>query len=107
MERRDNAQGGDNAQVRKGGTAPSRSRHTRFEPVTIRAAARVLSLARSGAIHPWEENAYLQDLLGLDRFARGRDWEALRRLARWRSRLGDAGAPRGMKTRQRTPAVAA
>lgn len=82
------------------------SRFARFEPVTIRAAARVLCLARSGAIHPWEEDAYLQDLLGLDCFANDRDWDSLRRMALRRARMGNAGAPREKHTRRRTPAVA-
>lgn len=84
------------------------SRYTRFEPVTLRAAARVLCLARSGAIHTWEEDAYLLDLLSLDRFARRtQDWDALRKTARRLARLGNAGAPPVRGMRRRTASVAA
>jgi hypothetical protein len=53
----------------------------RFEPVTLRAAARVVRLYRAGELTGAEVTTYLRELAGLDAYAGPEDAAALWRLA--------------------------
>jgi hypothetical protein len=73
---------------RLGGIHPHPPRYAHFEAVTVRAAARVLSLANAGEVSLWDVDGYLRDLTGIDRYAAWAGQSALRRLAERRSRKG-------------------
>jgi hypothetical protein len=70
---------------------PHSCRYAHFEAVTVRAAARVLSLVEIGEVSPWDVDGYLRDLLGIDRYAVWAGQDALRKLAERRSCLGHTG----------------
>jgi hypothetical protein len=67
------------------------ARFTRFEPVTVRAAARVAHLARLGRLSSLEERHLLHELAATARHARRVHAKALARLARRRAALGNTG----------------
>jgi hypothetical protein len=72
--------------------------HThRFEPITVRAAARVLQLQRAGVVSAAESRFYLRELAAMDRHAGSGAGPALRRMARRfassRVLVRDGGAP--------------
>ena len=68
-------------------------RYERFEPVTVRAAARLAHLSHNGRIPREEISAYFRNLASLDPHAGPAAPERLHRLARRRSTLGSTGAP--------------
>jgi hypothetical protein len=69
-------------------------RFERFDPVTVRAAARVLRVGRLGRITFPEVRCFLQHLADLHPGQRGAGAVGcLERLARWRASFGDPGVP--------------
>jgi hypothetical protein len=81
------------------------SRFVRFEPVTIRAAARVIRISWLGRVSPAEVNCYLLHLADLHP---GRGRSAVQRLARvgrWRAALGDQGVPNNFRLRRSSRAM--
>ena len=64
------------------------SRYRRFEPITVRAAARVLRLASRGVVESRDTRWYLQQLCHLDRYAASDSHAELHRLARLRYPAG-------------------
>lgn len=76
-----------------------------YEPLTVRAAARLVHLTRLGQVAPWELDRYLSELMHLDTRARLRgDVRRLRRLAFRRCALGHGVpvAPFALTRRRRT-----
>lgn len=66
-------------------------RHQSFEPVTVRAAARLVHFARIGRIQPYELDPYLAELVRMDTRANGNHGlRSLRRLAFRHCALGRA-----------------
>ena len=57
------------------------SRYQRFEPVTVRAAARVLQLQRVGIVSACEARFYLQELADMDEHAGRGAYHTLLRMA--------------------------
>jgi len=78
-------------------------RFAKFEPITVRAAARVLHLERLGRLAPQEVSHYMQHLAAMDTHATSQVHERLSRVARRRSCLGNTGVPSvcGMARRER------
>ena len=74
-------------------------RYERFEPVTVRAAARVVRLGRARLLSEGEVAFYVRELALLDRYdgAPAALWKA----ARWRSAFGGTRAPSGVRFRSR------
>ena len=56
-------------------------RYERFEPITVRAAARVLQLQQTGIVSSWEAGFYLHELIDMDRHATRGAYPNLLRLA--------------------------
>jgi len=56
-------------------------RYERFEPITVRAAARVLQLRRAGVVSPREARFYLQELAAMDQHAGRGSFPRLARMA--------------------------
>lgn len=54
----------------------------RFEPITVRAAVRVIQLQRAGVVSNLEADFYLSELAAMDRHTGPRGAAALARLAR-------------------------
>jgi len=84
---------------RRAGRLTRRGRYTRFDPVTVRAAARVVSLERIARIPRWELGYCLRELALMD----GLPPAAARRLhllALRLSSLGQAGVPRRRPARR-------
>jgi len=75
-------------------------RFERFDPVTVRAAARVIRVGWLGRVTSAEVRCFLQHLAdfhpGQGQSAVGR----LNRLARWRAALGDRGVPAPFRLRR-------
>jgi hypothetical protein len=65
-------------------------RYERFEPVTVRAAARVLQLQRSGVIPAADAAFYLRELATMDAHAGADSFESLLRAARRQAAAGRA-----------------
>jgi hypothetical protein len=63
-------------------------RYERFEPVTVRAAARVLQLQRSGVIPATDAGFYLRELAAMDAHAGENAFESLLRAARRQEAVG-------------------
>jgi hypothetical protein len=61
------------------------SRYERFEPVTVRAALRVMDQASRLGMTPWEVADSLRELAAMDRFAGPGAYAALRRMAKRRT----------------------
>jgi hypothetical protein len=78
-----------------------RDRYHRFDPVTIRAAARVVSLGRAGHLAGWEVDYYLRELAAMEPGAGARAFRRLRRMARRWSVLGNTGVTQASKSRRR------
>lgn len=68
-------------------------RFERFDPVTVRAAARVIRVGWLGRVSPAEVRCFLQHLADLHPGPGVRSARRLERLARWRAALGDRGVP--------------
>ena len=64
-------------------------RYERFEPVTVRAAARLLRAGRTGLLTPVEADFYLAELVALDAYAGQGAQPGLRRLAQRTARGGN------------------
>ena len=64
-------------------------RYERFEPVTVRAAARLLKAGRAGLLFAAEAEFYLEELVALDAHAGSGARPGLRRLARRAARGGN------------------
>ncbi len=78
-------------------TSTTRSRtHTRyrFEPLTVRAAARIVDLATAGSLPHWDARGYVRHLASTDRYAGYEASRALYRLARRRAAHGNTGVRR-------------
>jgi hypothetical protein len=60
----------------------SEPRYERFEPITVRAAARVLQLQRAGVVTATEARFYLHELAAMDAHAGEGAFESLFRAAR-------------------------
>jgi hypothetical protein len=69
-------------------------RRYRFEPLTVRAAARIVDLATAGCVEHWDARAYVQHLASTDRYAGYEASRALYRLARRRAAHGNTGVRR-------------
>jgi hypothetical protein len=69
------------------------NRYERFEPITVRAAARVLHLQRTGIVTPAEARFYLQELTAMDAHAAPGSSPSLARLAERRLPNGPAARP--------------
>jgi hypothetical protein len=76
-------------------------RRYRFEPLTVRAAARILDLAAAGSVTQWDARAYVQHLASIDRFAGSEASGSLYRLARRRAALGQTGVRRPFRLQRR------
>lgn len=72
-------------------THSGRRRYVRFEPITIRAAARVVHLGRLGCLLPGEVTFYARELACLDAHAGPSAAPVLVRLATRLSALGLTG----------------
>jgi len=68
-------------------------RYQRFEPVTVRAATRVVRMGRMGRINRGEVVHYLRLLAAMDSHAGPRSGPALRRLAKRRASLHSEAIP--------------
>jgi hypothetical protein len=78
-----------------------KERYAHFEPVTVRAAARVIHLAEGGRVSRWDATYYVQQLAAIDALAtHAGAVPALRRLARWRSAFGRTGAPSTVRSQR-------
>ncbi len=64
-------------------------RYERFEPVTVRAAARLLRAGRTGLLSAAEADFYLEELVALDAHAGPGARPGLRRLAQRAARGGN------------------
>jgi hypothetical protein len=84
----------------------SQLRRHRFEPLTVRAAARIVDLAFTGSLAQWDARAYVQHLASTDRFAGGESSRALYRLARRRAAHGHTGVRRPFRLQRRTQGAA-
>jgi hypothetical protein len=73
----------------------------RWEPVTVRAAARVARLERAGQLSPAETTFYAGQLAALEGEQKARFGARLARLARRRAAHGRAGLVAGGRTPQR------
>jgi hypothetical protein len=85
-----------------------KNRFERFQPLTVRAAARIIRLSEAGRIPRWEVEHYLRELVATDAFASRNSHGALRRLADWWASFGNTGAsgPFRMRQLRRRPRVA-
>lgn len=72
--------GGEPRRESERGSASER-RYERFEPITIRAAARVLQLQQAGIVSSWEAGFYLHELVDMDRYATRGAYPSLLRMA--------------------------
>jgi hypothetical protein len=63
----------------------SEQRYERFEPITVRTAARVLQLQRAGVVSAREAAFYLRELLAMDAHADAEAFSALVRAAQLRA----------------------
>lgn len=72
----------------------------RFEPVTVRAAARVVSLGLRGELSPGEMAFYVAELARMEPGARPGSPRRLARLARRRAAFGRAGHVHRADTRR-------
>ena len=79
----------------------SHIRRYRFEPLTVRAAARIVDLARSGSVPHWDARTYVQHLASTDRYAGYEASRALYRLARRRAAHGHTGVRRPFRLQRR------
>jgi hypothetical protein len=79
----------------------SQIRRYRFEPLTVRAAARIVDLATSGSVPQWDARAYVQHLASTDRYAGYEASRALYRLARRRAAHGHTGVRRPFRLERR------
>lgn len=68
-------------------------RFQRFDPVTVRAAARVVRVGWLGRVSPAEVQCFLRHLADLHPGQSARAAGRLCRLARWRAAFGDHGVP--------------
>lgn len=66
----------------------------RFEPLTVRTAARILDLASTGSLSRWDARAYVQHLASTDRYAGYQASRSLYRLAKRRAAHGHTGVRR-------------
>ncbi|MBI3909784.1 MAG: hypothetical protein HY320_02485 [Armatimonadetes bacterium] len=62
-------------------------RWIRFDPVTVRAGARLICLAQRGRLHPRELRFYLEELARMERHQRSGAGVALFRIAQRRARI--------------------
>ncbi len=60
--------------------------YIRFEPITVRAAVRVIQLKRAGVISSVEADFYVSELAAMDRHTGAKSAAALARLARRQAR---------------------
>jgi hypothetical protein len=84
----------------------SHTRRHRFEPLTVRAAARIVDLASTGSLPHWDARAYVQHLASTDRYAGGESSRALYRLARRRAAHGHTGVRRPFRLDRRNEVAA-
>ena len=75
----------------------------RFEPLTVRAAARIVDLASAGSLAHWDARAYVQHLASTDRYAGYESSQALYRLARRRAAHGNTGVRRPFRLERKNP----
>lgn len=75
-------------------------RFERFEPVTIRAAARVIRISWLGRVSDAEVYCYLMHLADLQPGHGSAAVRRLGRIGRWRAALGDRGAPVNFRLRR-------
>lgn len=68
-------------------------RFERFDPVTVRAAARVIRVGWQGRVTANEVRCFLRHLIDLHPGQRSQSVGRLTRLARWRAAMGDRGLP--------------
>src|SRR3954451_1056142 len=81
------------------------SKFQRFDPITVRAAARIVHMGASGRLTTWEVRYYLRELAAmLPRAGRGAT-RGLSRLAMRRAALGHTGAPGGSRLRRCSPSL--
>lgn len=73
----------------------------RFEPLTVRAAARIVDLATAGSVAHWDARAYVLHLASTDRYAGSEASRALYRLARRRAAHGHTGVRRPFRLERR------
>jgi hypothetical protein len=81
-------------------------RYQRFEPVTVRAATRLVRMARLGRITPTEVGRYIAILSAIDAHAGERGAQALCRIASRAAALGGSGvhgAPAPFRHRRAAP----
>jgi hypothetical protein len=79
----------------------SHNRRYRFEPLTVRAAARIIDLATAGSVPHWDARAYVRHLASTDRYAGYESSRALHRLARRRAAHGHTGVRRPFRLERR------
>ena len=84
----------------------SHIRRYRFEPLTVRAAARIVDLAFAGSVPHWDARAYVQHLASTDRYAGSEASQALYRLARRRAAHGNTGVRRPFRLERRKQGAA-
>lgn len=75
-------------------------RFERFDPVTVRAAARVICVGQLGRVSPAEVQSFIQHLAALHPGYGTHSVNALTRLARRRAALGDRGVPTAFRLRR-------
>jgi len=75
-------------------------RFERFDPVTVRAAARVIRVGWLGRVTPVEVRCFLQHLADFHPGQGTRAVGRLSRLARWRAAHGDMGVPAAFRLRR-------
>lgn len=78
-------------------------RYERFEPVTVRAAARLLRAGRTGLLTAAEADFYLAELVALDTFAGHGARPGLRRLAQRTARGGNRALRSRLTTSEADP----
>jgi hypothetical protein len=67
------------------------SQYLRFDPITVRAATRLVRLAEAGRLPSWEVSHYLRELAAMEPGAGARARHRLYRMAHRRAALGNAG----------------
>jgi hypothetical protein len=82
------------------------SRFEKFEPITVRAAARVLYLGRTGRLSAPQVESYVRHLAAMDPHASPVAHGRLRRVARRWSCLGGTGVPHRFQMSRRKGAGA-
>jgi hypothetical protein len=82
------------------------NRYHRFDPITIRAAARLVHMGRTGRLSEWEVRYYIRELTAMVPQAAPRASRALRRLAERRAALGHTGVPPSSRRRSQPPVEA-